>query len=515
MTILSVNDCKKYILHLRSSLDESWLDAGLKKISDYYKTDKNTIKLGPFEQFHPLLRNLDATFRQISRSDSENESHATTDMIISAMLGKSITVLKEKKCVGLDKKIADLMLPNFDQFPKTTYEIQVGAILADLNHQVQFVEESTSGEKTPDILLESQIEVECKKKDVKSKLEKQNEIFFGQIPKKIAKLINDKNKGFLIIVKTKKNPTQEIINNSVTKIHELIINDVEGNFFVTDAEIQIKKILDDNEIIDLGTLVHPTDFDMLGVIKNLLKQKTGNNDIFDWIIKKSHHYVFDPKISIRNSDNRGSLSALGVFVFESMELPERLANVINSIKKGKRQLSGKTPGIIFVDLEYNPESIVSDFHQITPLVHSILNNNSRITVVVITFEVHLNENGIIHFYHDGKVFLNPSPKHSLPSDFKIFETVESPAYTLRKTDPNTRTVEPTDSHAVTFSYICISCKNKHDIQANLFVGLPIQSGFQKFPVSNNLFTCPNCGNIKDLSDVRETIEQQTKKKIVE
>lgn len=516
MSILSIQDCENYINKLKLSLEKSWIENNLQKINDYFKTKNNKKELGPIEQFHPLARNLHAAILQLSRVKSERKLNSTTDMITVAMLGHSISVLKEAKCEGIDEKILELMLPNFEQFSKTCYELHVGEILQELNHQVKFLIEQKHRSQTPDILLDSQVEVECKRKDIKTPRDNQNEFFFNQIPEKFKKIICNKNLGYLIIIKTRTDPTQEIIDNISNKLHELISLDKTGTFSIKNAEIQIKKILEYTENIDVGFVKSKSSNDMMTFLKNLLKRKTNSNDMFDWIMKKAHHYVFDHKITIQHNGH-GSITAVAMFAFESIQPPDRLTSVINSIKKGKNQLSGNLPGMIFVDMEYKPESIVNDYQRLEPMIQNMLANNSRISAVVVTVEVHLNENNQIHYYYDGKIFVNSTPKNPLPKKFKIFETVQSPVYHPIKIDQDL-TIEntnPKNVDASIFSYICINCKNKHDIQVNLVPNIPLQDGFKKFPIVDNLSICSTCGIIKDLSETRETIEKQTGKKIVE
>jgi Serine dehydrogenase proteinase len=60
---------------------------------------------------------------------------------------------------------------------------------------------------------------------------------------------------------------------------------------------------------------------------------------------------------------------------------------------------------------------------------------------------------------------------------------------------------------------CLNCGQESQVQANIGVAQPLQSGKFAFP-PNDRFKCPNCAAETDLGDTRRQLEAQTKQRVV-
>ncbi len=96
--------------------------------------------------------------------------------------------------------------------------------------------------------------------------------------------------------------------------------------------------------------------------------------------------------------------------------------------------------------------------------------------------------------------------------YKLFETCNTQIYRLLSLNPGQNQTQNADNVVIEFQ--CSKCNTKSKIQANLKKGIPIQAGFFEYPVSDNIFKCPNCGIENNLIQIRTQIEAQTKKTIV-
>jgi hypothetical protein len=67
---------------------------------------------------------------------------------------------------------------------------------------------------------------------------------------------------------------------------------------------------------------------------------------------------------------------------------------------------------------------------------------------------------------------------------------------------------------IDIDYECPNCKKIHKIQANLDVHKKIKGGFKKFP-KNNILICENCRTQSNLAKIRQEIEENSKKRIVD
>lgn len=71
------------------------------------------------------------------------------------------------------------MRSDADQFKKIVFELDVATAFVKTSHKVKFVQvESENEKKTPDLLVDDKIEVECKKKERLTKRDTQNQELF-------------------------------------------------------------------------------------------------------------------------------------------------------------------------------------------------------------------------------------------------------------------------------------------------------------------------------------------------
>ena len=59
--------------------------------------------------------------------------------------------------------------------------------------------------------------------------------------------------------------------------------------------------------------------------------------------------------------------------------------------------------------------------------------------------------------------------------------------------------------AVVLEYFCNECNTPSQLQADFAVPIPLQLGCVPFP-QDNRFTCPHCGGVHNLTDVRKELE---------
>jgi hypothetical protein len=100
--------------------------------------------------------------------------------------------------------------------------------------------------------------------------------------------------------------------------------------------------------------------------------------------------------------------------------------------------------------------------------------------------------------------------------YKVFETpasqivrFEIPPGLQQQPTPS----QPADMDVATFEAECPKCRHRSKVQANLKPGVQLQPDHVPFPADNKL-KCPSCGTEEELSQVRQQIEMQTKRRIV-
>jgi predicted RNA-binding Zn-ribbon protein involved in translation (DUF1610 family) len=104
--------------------------------------------------------------------------------------------------------------------------------------------------------------------------------------------------------------------------------------------------------------------------------------------------------------------------------------------------------------------------------------------------------------------------------YKYFETPNTviarfvaQAIQAQAPSPTLPAVTPSQANIANAQFTCPNCAATALIQANLDTPQPLQLGHVAFPADNR-FKCPKCGLLTDLTQTRQAIEAQTKKKVV-
>lgn len=388
---------------VRELVGDVWLSKELEKISSY-KPPTKLRKLSFIdyaEKFHPLAFLIYQADKQLKSCMEEKFFEVSEEILRLSYLGENLSVLKEQNVKGLDSKIQDLTSPDKKLFDKTTYEIEIAAAYARKGYSVEFVEtKSKEARKTIDLLINKEVEVECKKKDRQTDRDIRNTEYWKLIMRKASGMMEHFGLNYAVFIKTQRDPEKEDAEFILQQLQELIKKRRQGRFAFQDSSIGITlQILSakDQEIeskgIDFGT---SEELDYVVPVMEFKKDGEG-------------------KVFIRNPR---------FFGFKSAVLPERITSVIKSIKDAKQQLSGNRPGLIYVNLNMIDRKMIDkDFERLDSLIKDLLKNNSNISGVVITTEFFVKNTQGCVYSHRARVIRNEQrneqAKHSLPSDFEI------------------------------------------------------------------------------------------------
>ena len=284
-------------------------------------------------------------------------------------------------------------------FEKTVYEIQIAVAYMKNSYKLRFIEtQSNERKKTPDIFInyDDGIEIECKKKTVKSKRDMKILGHWKEIMMESSKLMENIGKNYSIFIKMLNDPKKEDIDFILLKLYELMNKKTEGLFTYTEKGIFIELIF----LSEKDKIIEAT-----GV-------KVTKEEPFDFVV---------PTFEIKIDENKKVfIKNPRIFGFKNEKKPDRLKSIIYSIEHGKKQLSGKLPGIIYVNLNtLNSQMAEQDFKNLEHSIKKILNDNTTITAVVITAEFPIKTEDFFYYAHRTKLFLNEKPKNSLSPQFKI------------------------------------------------------------------------------------------------
>jgi len=401
MREINFEKCKKYMVLVKDLVDDVWISKELEKINSY-KPPKKKRKLsfiGYTEKFRPLALLIYRADKQLKSCIEKKSFQVSEEIMRLSYLGENLFILKDQNTKDLDKKILDLTSSDKALCEPTTYEIEVAAKYAKKGYAVEFVEtRSEEGLKTPDILIDFKngVEVECKKKDRKTDRDIRNTDYWKLIVRKTSGMMEHFGLNYAVLIKTQKDPEEHDIEFILEWLQKLMKERIEGRILSRHRGIGITlRILSerDQQIESRGIQFGASEeLDFLVSAMETKKEENG-------------------KIFVRNPR---------IFGFKSAVIPERITSVIGSIKDAKQQLSGKRPGLIYVNLNViDCKMIDKDFERLDRLTKDLLKNNSTISGVIITTEFFVKDVQGHVYSHRARVIRNEHAKHLIPSDFEI------------------------------------------------------------------------------------------------
>lgn len=424
-TMLELDDCIKFVDIIKDQINKEWLDSENEKISNYYKTPKNTRILGKIEDYaNPLAYLIYQAENSIRESRLDRKIGPSLELIRATTLGMYFETLLENNVSGIEEKIHDLTISDKDGLEKIIFELDIAQSLVHLNHKVLFIPtNSIEHQKTPDILADELVEFECKKKDRLTKRDRQNEERWKFLARKLTDMMNNFKKFYFVYLFFSEEPTSKSVKSTLHLIRKNIQKNQQGEFTVDGVEIKISKICDFGQNFDLGvrgnTLPEIRQQITPDLLENFIKSKILFPELLDY--QKILPNFDDTRHRLTTyQDGRVAIGDMMKFLFKTSQIPDRIKSVIKSIDHAKIQLSGERCGVICVNLTHISEKLIeADFITLRKQIDNVLKNNSTISAVILSSEYHFKENNSNRFLHKAIAILNPSAKHKIPENFEI------------------------------------------------------------------------------------------------
>lgn len=424
--MLTIFDYSKYLELVRNHVDQNWLEQEIKKINTYYKTDKNTRVLGAIEDYVKPLGLLVFQAEQQLRDNKINQVQFIPNELVTIIrLGMYIENLSLAKVEGFIEKINELSKVNKEQFEKILFELDMASAFVKSNHKVSFVKtDSLTSKQTPDLLVDENIEVECKKKDRLTKRDIQNNEQWKFLERKLIGLMNEHKKFYYVNLYFEQDPISNTSRELLRKIRKLIINNSSGEFSLDSVKLKLYKICDfgENFLLPIrATNQHELMSQLTpDTLDTIIEKRIPNRDLLDYVKQKPDFDVTLPRIT-QHQNGEIRIGEIMKFVFKTKEAPDRLKSIIKSIKDAKQQLSGLRSGIICVNFTYLAEKMIeNDFARLGEMVNEVLDDNSTISAVAVTAESHTRDAGGIRFQHEASVIRNKNAKFPLTENFVIY-----------------------------------------------------------------------------------------------
>jgi len=367
-----------------------------------YRLTEDTTK------YHPLALEYYEVQQQLEPYFRKQLCNQTTGIVSLATKGELLHNLSTAKVSGFHDKLEKLVSKDFREQDKIFYEMVIAGQYLAQGHNVKFIETST--EKSPDILIDDNVEIECKSKDAIHPYYRKYQDAWDIVTRIVPEWMDNERVNYLIYIVFYKEISVSSIRLIKDKLHEIICEKKEGVFKIDDDKVSIrakimlpydlktdKPMTAENfpEIMNAKPNIADTDF--MQPLFNL--SITNEGKIIQW-------------------NNR----------YLAMKIPTHpTRNIISNVKTAANQVNRLLPGVIYIDISYvNRKMKIDDLNKLEEQLDSFLRQNPAVNAVVITDTYKTGREGAVEIKNGLWVVHNPVTKHKLPDTFRIpFEIISS------------------------------------------------------------------------------------------
>jgi len=137
--MMTVDDAQKYLILVKSSLDNDWLQSEFQKIHEYYATNKNVRILGhPEDVFQPLSYLIYQAEKALDNKRLDPSLGINQEIMKITTLGTYFEILNNSNVKGFKEKILELMKSNKESFEKIVFEMNIAAAFLNASHKAEF-----------------------------------------------------------------------------------------------------------------------------------------------------------------------------------------------------------------------------------------------------------------------------------------------------------------------------------------------------------------------------------------
>lgn len=203
----TVESIRGKVDQLEARLPPNWVDEQVRLAEERAKRLGHP---GVSPDVHPLASLIQRVRTQFELFDMSNPVNATQDMLTATGLGSDIQFLEEREVEGLSERVAMLHSEDRGSFEGTCFEIRSVVTLARLGHSVAFLSTRSDAElKTPDLLIDGNVEGECKTTDPLSSRDRSNEDGWQQIERAYFKALEANGKYGTVAVESDRDLTPD------------------------------------------------------------------------------------------------------------------------------------------------------------------------------------------------------------------------------------------------------------------------------------------------------------------
>lgn len=349
------------------------------------------------DEMHPLAKWILEAKRELGMAEPNPKVSQT--MLHIAWLVRNVRVLRGANVGGLDERLSRLTSGTEEQFWATLHEFRTAHMYLHTGQHVAFVPEAR--ERTPDLLINGSIEIECKSKARTTKRDRHRRALYRLMYRRVRKFVyaDQSLKGLEMAAIFSNEPTRGSIDEAIGRAKSFFDDHVKLMEFSSDSNRRLRLIR-----------LFPTVFEdwqrITTVINNTMADTPPEYDDADFQVPGTK---FDD----------GTVQAKKVtgFVCKCDVEEDAVKSLRLSLTGAADQLSGKRIGIIHLDVTSVASRLLSrHLDKTRAVVAEVCRQRTSISAVQIVHD-HVGRdqnNWIIGTAVD--TFRNPNARHPLAQE---------------------------------------------------------------------------------------------------
>jgi len=377
-----------------SRIGKDWTDDEIRQIRPLIEK-KGLVDVERIQKKHPLGFLIYSGNDFLAHLSNGEVPPRYEEYLRVACLSHCVLYLVDAGTQGILDRLETLKKHDDALFEKAEYEIQVGYWYAVSNHSVEFLQPLfRDSRRTPDILVDGMIEVECKRKDSFSGSDLAIMRSFGAVIRGCTRTMEKTGRNYAVILES--DTGMDTINvDAILDLSRKVIEEGRSGVFSTNKRgLRLRLELLSNG--DEPLVDDKIEFPMYG-----------NPDYGQMTVS------YRP-----GSDGKRIFYKPRCFAVKDPKVRERIDSILNSIEDARTQLSGERPGIIYVDLNKTDRQFGSgDFTTLESRIAERLHKSSRVSAIVVTEDVLSRQLGEFTIGYKSRVIMNATSSHSLPDGY--------------------------------------------------------------------------------------------------
>ena len=375
---------------LRETLSVDWVDETVRVIEEQIRRPKKLpaveVASHPIgELFHRVLPAL------------KSGSASRYDIARLGAIAEDVLTPLESDVAGAESRLERLKSEDLALVDSTLYEFGVATMLLRRGHAVRFLKEKpTEGARTPDLLVDESVEVECKRRGT-TRQEAEDRELWELFNRRAVRLITSKQRSLAIEFFSADGPTRDGVDWALRELRRQLSGD---------ASLPIEEEMDGHHLL-------VRKIEVCGGNGGIVAQSP--DPAFPREFERLEMMALARGTQLDASTGTAIICRCGTRCREGRE-----PGISNSLDTARKQFSGDSPGVVFLDLQLPiAQPSQADLEPASEVIQDWLRQHRSVAAVVLTTDWVAEQGGRLLMARRRLVLRKDDVRHRLDPTFSL------------------------------------------------------------------------------------------------